>query len=334
MIEIYSIASGTADCFIITCKNQSETKVILVDGGLRPDYENLKNKVRDVIATYGALDLVVITHVDQDHIFGIKHLADEDFFNQNTIKEVWFNTPYKIIEASEKKTTKISYHQGDKLYQILRKKKIKRKDIEFNTDEITVQNIGKNKLYILSPTKKLLDKNNKSWENKVGLSISNSDDRLLSDSQLDEISVKPDNDPKNGSSIAFILEDSDKNKVLMSGDAFPSTMIENAKKYWPDGVDVNLIKASHHGSSRNISIDFLEFFRSDNFLVSSGKGEKSRLPNKLVLKQISEKRPNSKINFPNKGWIFSQKHKNQLSSYNIDLIHLENRIIEIGTNES
>ena len=72
---------------------------ILIDGG---DYRNatlcytnnLKPRLQKIFNAGEVIDLWIITHIDDDHIGGLFHFAnDTDFYRQNAckLKKIWMN---------------------------------------------------------------------------------------------------------------------------------------------------------------------------------------------------------------------------------------------------
>lgn len=331
MIELFSISRGTADIFLVICKNQEENNVILVDGGLKGDYEVLKEATREVIEKYTKIDLMIITHVDRDHITGIPTLIREDFINKSTLNLVLFNTNSNIPSTtkSDMGDLNISFRQGNEVLEELQKKGIKVENCFFN-DKESIIHLGKNQLYILSPTQTLLEKLKDKWD-EDNTDISSHNDKDLTADQLDKVVFCEDDAIVNGSSIAFLLKDSEGNSLLMAADAFPSTLVACAKKFWDKGIIVDLIKVPHHGSYRNTSESFLNFFKSQYYIMACG--EKSYLPHKKVLKLIADKRKDSTIICANNNWIFQKEYKEELEAYGLRLVQNTSRKLRVESHD-
>ncbi len=114
--------SEKGDCLLVTNKN--ENRHMLVDGGMRASYQKFAAPTLGRLAAQGAkLDLVYVSHIDQDHIAGVLQLLDDevnwrihDFQLQNdnpthpepesprppAVKEIWHNAFHdQIGENSE-----------------------------------------------------------------------------------------------------------------------------------------------------------------------------------------------------------------------------------------
>ena len=88
--------------------------------------------------------------------------------------------------------------------------------------------------------------------------------------KLSDKELEVDNSVGNGSSIAFLLHCDDKN-LLFLGDAHSDVYYQNLLRLREKGISnyFDVIKLSHHGSSLNISDDFLKTFDSKVFLISA-----------------------------------------------------------------
>ncbi|MCK4441333.1 MAG: MBL fold metallo-hydrolase, partial [Sulfurovaceae bacterium] len=95
-IRFEFLEAGNGDCIFIST---TEGTNILIDGGIENTYPRklkplLKREVRDKGIK---LDLVVLTHYDDDHIAGLLKLLEEETKQikngkSTIIKEFWFNS--------------------------------------------------------------------------------------------------------------------------------------------------------------------------------------------------------------------------------------------------
>lgn len=123
-IKIKIMPARMGDCFLISVLDEHKTN-ILIDGGYCDTYNDfLKNEILEMHKKNESIDLMVITHIDSDHISGaISLLAD----NKNTkvnIGEIWHNSlrhVYKservssIIEENDLKILKAIKMKGMKI---------------------------------------------------------------------------------------------------------------------------------------------------------------------------------------------------------------------------
>lgn len=95
-LAISMLPASYGDCFLVNCNNSSHTN-ILIDTGFVSTYTNyLKPKLLKMNAAGESLDLMIITHIDVDHISGALKFLEENGDSKNTqiikIKEIWHNS--------------------------------------------------------------------------------------------------------------------------------------------------------------------------------------------------------------------------------------------------
>jgi hypothetical protein len=74
-VKLQVFQSDKGDCLLLTAKNG---KRMLIDGGMRDAYqEHVATALGDIAAAGGDLDLVYLSHVDQDHIAGVLQLMED-----------------------------------------------------------------------------------------------------------------------------------------------------------------------------------------------------------------------------------------------------------------
>jgi glyoxylase-like metal-dependent hydrolase (beta-lactamase superfamily II) len=63
------------DCFLLEFGEETDPRYILVDGGPGTIYEpHLKPVLTSIAGQGGGLDLIVVSHVDRDHVLGLLDL--------------------------------------------------------------------------------------------------------------------------------------------------------------------------------------------------------------------------------------------------------------------
>ena len=86
MIELRVLPARDGDCLLLSYGHGALTHRILIDGGRALTYPLVKPMLEKV----GMLDLLVVTHVDQDHILGVLAML-EDLHRPVQIGDIWFN---------------------------------------------------------------------------------------------------------------------------------------------------------------------------------------------------------------------------------------------------
>jgi beta-lactamase superfamily II metal-dependent hydrolase len=132
-IEMFPALEG--DSFLVSLGTDHKTH-ILIDGGFESTYyEFLKPRLTDMSNKGEYLTLVIVTHIDADHIEGIVELFKENNSAQNPkvirIDEVWHNS-YKHLQTDKKIDVELDWREKSILADIIASGSIKSKE---NTNE-------------------------------------------------------------------------------------------------------------------------------------------------------------------------------------------------------
>lgn len=93
-IQVKVFPARYGDSFYITIRDSEETHNILIDCGLVKTY---RDHIKDEIKLDNKISLLVLTHIDNDHINGaIALFKDSNTINDIEIDNIWFNDLYKI----------------------------------------------------------------------------------------------------------------------------------------------------------------------------------------------------------------------------------------------
>jgi beta-lactamase superfamily II metal-dependent hydrolase len=256
------------------------------------------------------VDLVVLTHVDDDHIGGLLRVYENDRYKKVLNSEVWFNSGKLIAKELREEVPAnseimlgtssgpyTSIGQGVTFDQRLNDwHKSERKLVEAG-QEISFSH---GTIKILSPSKENLKKLLKKWERERPSDLtSTSNDYEKSFSELGKDDrFKEDGSTPNGSSIAFLIE-CGKSKALFLGDALPSTICNSLTLLGyteQNPLKVGLCKVAHHGSKANLNEKLLSLVCADQYVISTD-GSRHGLPNKQALARIRRLSPSSRILF-------------------------------------
>lgn len=297
------IDGGTSTSYTYTDKNKK-----LKDGALKLLIESLKEKKE-------ILDLVILTHIDDDHIDGFLKWFGKDKDAIQYLKEVWFNsgrTIKKYLNDTNSEVDSLKFKESTILTSVQQgvdfenyisdngiwdEKVIKQKDVIAWSD-ISFQ--------VLSPGKEKLEKLLKEWHKKNPESLldtSRKTDYAKTLKQLiEEDSFEEDKDLYNGSSIAFILKSIEKNYLFL-GDSHPSEVLTELDSLGYDEnnkLSVDLIKLSHHGSKKNNPIEIFKIVDTEKYVISTN-GDMHNHPDKATIARIVATNPEAKIyfNYPN-----------------------------------
>ena len=91
MLNVELIQAGHGDCIWIEYGTNIDTlHRILIDGGTASTFKHLKKRIEQLPPNKRHFDLLVITHIDADHIAGILKLLEDT--NLGVIfSDIWYN---------------------------------------------------------------------------------------------------------------------------------------------------------------------------------------------------------------------------------------------------
>lgn len=278
------------DAFIIHCYNGDNEGYIIVDGG--PNRNPILNPFISEVEKIGYIDLMIMTHQDDDHLVGIqnyieRHKDDEPF----PVGRLWVNTA-RFVDMPEGHN--LSASKANSMADILRKmenaNKIRWTEsviAGFDTSDITFADIE-----VVAPSAKTLGLFFDSYEAlltqggvepAMNLSASKriDEDRNIDLQTLSEREKKKPNPNNyanlaNMASIAFIVR-CDGLSALMLGDSFPEEVESYLReKGYSEGnkLVVDFVKVSHHGSRNNISNTLLDIIDCVNYIIPTNGGVK------------------------------------------------------------
>lgn len=282
------------DCTLIKTydKNYNEI-IILVDGGTASTF---RYSLRKELENISKIDLLILTHIDSDHIGGLIHFFTSKLIENIEIGEIWFNHP-QILRIN--KGSKISVGQSESFLDLINR-------IKPNTTVSAIsksdKEIDKNGIIftILSPTIEILShfenvyldelKKEKGKQIQISSKKNINNQSLISLSEIDDFSSKSINDDiYNSSSIAFILQTFDL-KFLLLGDSRPEIVEQSLREIGittENKLDVKYMKISHHGSKYNTTQSLLTLINCSEYIISTNGGASGhKLPNRETIARI------------------------------------------------
>jgi hypothetical protein len=301
MLSIHMLPAAHGDCLWIEYGEAGALHRVLIDGGVGPTYETLRAKIKALPADQRHFELLVITHVDADHIEGIVKLLGAEGLDA-TFGDVWFNGWQHLTEGTPDNFGGV---QGEYLTALLQKRKLPW-NAAFGEHAIVVPDEGPLpvktlpgglQLTLLSPSWKTLHKMADAWQDEVeaaGLDpnspnkreealalLATKGKRLMPKAfgddtpEVEELVKEPykgDTSPANGSSLAFLAEYGAA-RVLLGADAYSDVLIPSVKRLLQGRgapvLELTAFKLPHHGSRANLSPDLLALVRAEQVLVST-----------------------------------------------------------------
>ena len=312
MFRIEMLPAGHGDSLLISYGDPTSPKHILIDGGPYYFFANKKKKelgkrqtlnrrLAELTQEGSELELMVVTHVDGDHIeAAIRWIGSHP--QPIPVQEIWFNGRHHLDRGW------MGIPEGEFLSKLIDSHGIPW-NMHFedgagavvcsSTEPVTRTLEGGMKLTVLSPSWPDLDKLRGEWDQVLEEEKLDTDDpqaileRLEQNKRLRptpeafgwlggeeeegvedwaEAVFKEDATVANGSSIALLAEYEGK-AVLLAGDAHPSTLIDSInqllRQRGNSRLAIDAFKVPHHGSKNNLNRELLELVECRRFLIST-----------------------------------------------------------------
>ncbi|MEM7203898.1 MAG: hypothetical protein AAF628_26785 [Planctomycetota bacterium] len=289
MFVLELLPAREGDCLILTYGVSNSPKRVLIDGGRAATYDDLKRHTADAGT---AFDLLIVTHVDRDHIEGVLELV-EDGDDAMTFGEVWFNGYHHLGDEDFETFGAV---QGERLTESLIKLHRAgatrwngsfgpdfQKAAALPADDSLVEiPDGELQWTLLSPTRTKLQAMESKWEREcekagiiAGKDGSDPDEEgfesfgAIDIEELAEEPFEEDGSPANGTSIALLAEHGGQ-RVLLAGDAHPSLLLGSLRRFGGgDPVALDAFKVPHHGSRKNVSKELLAMIDCQRYVFST-----------------------------------------------------------------
>lgn len=341
MLNIKVLKALNGDCIIVSYGG-NEKHHILIDGGQgRLCFQQLWKFINSIQQVGEKIDLIILTHIDSDHIVGILRLLSQKEFNISMIEEIWFDFGEglkKIVKIGCKNqtvslfpnSTEISWKQGTDLEEKIQKAGIKRRVVK----KLDKFSIGGANITILSPSIEMLQRfaHYEIKEEKSTTEIAYINDYHNNILELNYKEVEKQNSLTNDSSIACLFE-FDNHSILLLGDAAADEIVKSLRELGyseNNKLKVDYCKIAHHASKHNTTNELIQMIDCSNYIISTQQTAQGR-PSKECLSRIicnSENQVNFYCNYELK-WdeIFT---KDELLKYHTKFIILEECGIDVG----
>jgi hypothetical protein len=289
MFTLLMLPARHGDALWIEYGDPARPRHMLIDGGppSQVTIRRLRGLLVDDTGRPAPLELMVVTHIDADHIAGILRLLEDDGLPLET-RDLWFNgwdhLPSDLLGAK----------QGEALTAAILSRRLSWNE-DFGRRAVMVPDDGPlpriqlpddMTLTLLGPTRAELAALRPVWKTEVeaaglvpghggGPEIEQPDllgDRALDVEALASEPFEPDDSEANGASISFVAEHGGR-RLLATGDAHASTLEAGlrrlAEETGRERVAVDAVKLPHHGSKYNLSPETLDLVDCDRFLIST-----------------------------------------------------------------
>ena len=283
---IRSLRARFGDCFLVQWGDPP--RALMIDAGVGKTYQESIVGALARCRSDGVqrLELLVVTHLDRDHIGGIEQVIRERAVHGMAIDDVWFNgAPHIPREPLQVR----SVEQAEALGRLLIEQGLpwntafagKPVRLPSRGAPVVREFAGGLRVTVLSPDLAQLKRLATIWPQAVkdeleiatrGTTTRRPPVRLPID--LDDLAARTfeeDVSQANGSSIALLVEHQGRAAVL-TGDAYPSVVLKGWRRLVADrgqAPRVDLLKLSHHGSHTNTSPALLRTLKPRRVLIST-----------------------------------------------------------------
>lgn len=321
LLRLTALPANEGDCLILEYGDPARPQRLLIDGGRRQTYEkHLKPYLAALPEADRRLDLLVVTHIDRDHIEGALALA-EDLAFPVAVDDIWFNTYQHLADGS---INVLGAAQGERFTAAIRARKIWPWNKAFDGNAVSLGDgmapvvkrlpLGAS-IRLLSPDRKKLAALRPVWKaecQRIGLvpgalatmrpgglrgQLPVLKPRTETDlAALAARATPVDTAEPNGSSIAFVFE-YDGRAILFAADAHPDLLLASVRKAGDRGrLKLDLVKLSHHGSRGNTTAALCAALDCRDVLVSTS-GAIFAHPDQEAIARIITSGPARNIHF-------------------------------------
>lgn len=299
-LKLYTLPAHNGDCLLLEfLGTDGQLHYIWTDGGLVKSYREFGGAVAKQLISQGVkLDLLIVTHVDQDHIGGILAMCNDEDIPKDWVQQFWFNSGELLsamfqeppgsnrgISLAELDEASRSIGQGVRLEDYLR--------TNGNWHQLPIKRYHTHSFHgadisVLTPSTSALKRLHREWRKETSHERSlDPNDYSLSLEALYRRPERSDASIVNGSSISYIFE-YHQTRILMLGDAWAADVAEalNLLGYTKEEpLRLDAVKLSHHASRASISADLLNRIDCDTFVISTD-GSRHQLPHKETFARI------------------------------------------------
>ena len=297
MFRIEFLPAQQGDAIWIEYGRRGSVHRILIDAGTPATAPLIRQRIEALNRSDRRFDLLVVTHVDTDHIGGVLKLLTK-LPAGTQFDDVWFNAWPQIRKA---RSSKLGPIDGEILSTALQKLKWPWNS-QFGGAAVMLPRVGAPpertlrggmKLTVLSPGEPQLANLRVQWKRVVhdaGLDPKDKDrwrkllekaarkgvkSSILGEPSIKKLARSPfieDTAEANGSTIALLAEFKGKS-VLLAGDAFPTVLLDAVGRLCrARGIrrlKVDAFKLPHHGSAGNVSNELLAALPSSRYIFST-----------------------------------------------------------------
>lgn len=284
--RLETFPAGDGDCMLLTWGDDGDLRHMVVDGGRAAAYPHLRKRLEAIGKAGGTLELLVLTHIDADHIEGVLAMAKDEELPLAP-KRVWYNGYDQMARVQP-----FSVAQGDEWPALLAEREWPLNP-DFPDGTVTVEarpdpfDLAGLRITLLSPDAAKLSGMRHAWAAWRTAQAARKSASTSAPGGVQAMGREPmpvtldvnalaaptaiDSEPPNGSSIAFIAEWQG-SRVLLAGDAHPDLLAASLAPLAAAAggrLAIRLLKVPHHGSRGNVTRELIELLDCDDYLIST-----------------------------------------------------------------
>jgi len=315
MFALSAVNSFFGDSLLLEYGTSAAPRYILIDGGPATTYDKHLTKVLKKVKDDGHdLELMVLSHVDTDHVTGLLDFI-ADIRNGNAalpaVKGLWHNSFSQTIDTNGALAPRMQAALAAAGVQAMSTSSIAINGIseghQLRTQALAVPiplnpgfangliladgvgapwSSGNLEIIIVGPTKANLDALRTDWEEWLDAqenAINSGDPFVMANS---------DRSVPNLSSIQFLAK-ADGKTMLLTGDGRSDHLLQALRQAGlmsaQDTLHVDLLKLPHHGSDRNVTRTFFKKVTADTYVASAdGKDDNPDLATLIWIVEAAE----------------------------------------------
>jgi hypothetical protein len=311
VLSLEMLPAAQGDALLVVWGTNRKRHQMLVDAGPLGTYRAIHDRIAD-LGTGPALELLVVTHIDGDHIEGIIRLLQDRHALGLRIGDVWFNG-WPQLPGTDRQGP----DYGEMVGALIQRSALPW-NIPYGDNAVAIPEQGPPPSYpldggarvtLLGPGPPQLRKLKANWTKvlaDVDITPGQVDAALkrlarrkdLKGLDMQGRAAKLDNSVSNGSSISMLFE-YDNRALLLTGDSHSAPLVAGIHRLLiergADRLRVDAFKLPHHGSRANVTDELLALVETPRYLVSTN-GDRYRHPDKeAVLRVIGQPQRDSHI---------------------------------------
>jgi hypothetical protein len=329
MLVLEALRAKYGDCLLLHYGTKDKPRLAVIDGGppgvfndaLKPRLDEIRKERGLGAQTPLDIDLMMVSHIDEDHIAGLLQMAQKikDLRDAHEpvpwrIRRFWLNSFDDILgnaDVSIASTASGASLSPSSLGDILQpegslvlasvgqgrdlRKALDALSLNGNPPfqglvlaghaPITLDNL---KLTVVAPSKDNLVALQEDWDKKIKPILKKEKDHAA----RAQIASYVDNSVYNLSSIVVLAEAEGK-RILLTGDGRGDHTLQGLQQAGlldaKGTIAIDVLKMPHHGSVRDIDLDYFQKIRAQHFVISAdGKFDN---PDLDTLKLLAKARP-------------------------------------------